>query len=427
VRHTTDRRRRQFLQTSGLGLAAFGAPALIAGCAGIGREQPKARVAVVGGGWGGISTARALHAENAGIAVTLVESSTRFMSCPMSTHFIAGHRPEADYQFGYEALDRMGITRVTATVFDIDRAGKTLVLGDGRRIAYDFLVLSPGVEYMEETVAGYAQARELAPVGFRAFEQGAVKRQFDRFLREGGEFVVTVPAQPYRCPPAPHERAFLLAELVQQRKVRGKIIVLDANAAPMPPAIRPAIMQAYNERYRNVLEYVPQATLQGIDAASRTMQTSVGDFKFSAANVVLPMRAPSLVRKAGLGERWASVKLPSFQTVADENIYVIGDSVGAPLPKSGHLAFEAGASVAVHIAARVRGAPPAAPTGPVDLPSAICWGWVSRTEAFAIHVGASLVPGAAPQLAFKVDPSGNTTAAQSANDWANTLWKAMLG
>lgn len=424
---STDRRRRQFLHSSGLGLASLAAPALIGGCASTGSGAPKAKVAVVGGGWGGMSTARALLREDAGIAVTLVETNTRFMSCPMSTHYIAGHSPETNYQFGYERLDRLGITRITATVVDIDRAAKALVLADGRRIGYDFLVLSPGIEYMEDTIPGYAQARDLAPAGFRAFEQSAVKRQFDKFLAEGGEFVVTVPAQPYRCPPAPHERAFLLAELVQQRKVKGKIIVLDANPAPMPPAIRPAIMQAYNERYRNVIEYVPQAQLQGIDAGRRTIRTSVGDFEFSAANVVLPMRAPALVRKAGLGERWANVKLPTFQAAADENIYVIGDSVGAPLPKSGHLAFEAGVRVAAHIAVRVRGAAPPSPTGPVDLPSAICWGWVSRAEAFAINVGASLPPAAAPQLSFKVDPRGNATAAQGANEWASTMWTAMLG
>ncbi len=423
-----DRRsRRQFVQTSGAGLAALAAPALIAGCSTLGPAQPKARVAVVGGGWGGMSAARALVAENAGLAVTLVETHARFMSCPMSTHYIAGHQPESDFQFGYEGLDRLGIRRVTATVVDIDRARKALVLGDGRRIDYDFLVLSPGIEYMEDTVPGYADARELAPAGFRAFEQGAVRRQFDRFLRDGGEFVVTVPPQPYRCPPAPHERAFLLAELVQQRKVKGKIVVLDANAAPMPPAIRPAIMQAYNERYRGVIDYIPQAALQGIDAGSRTMRTSVGDFRFDAANVVLPMRAPALVRKAGLGERWAAVKLPTFQAVADEDIYVIGDSAGAPLPKSGHLAFESGTRVAAHVASRVRGAAPGAPTGTVDLPNAVCWGWVSRTEAFAINVGASLAPGAAPQLAFKVDPSGNPTSGKGAHEWAGTMWKAMLG
>lgn len=280
---------------------------------------------------------------------------------------------------------------------------------------------------MEETIAGYAEAHQIAPVGFRAFEQSAVKVQFDRFLAEGGEFVVTVPKPPYRCPPAPYERACLLAELVQQRTVKGKIFVLDANAQPVRPAIAPPIMEAYRERYCDVIEYVPLAEPKSIDVGKRQFQTSVGDFRFTAANVVLPMRAPELVRKAGLGERWANVKLPYFQSAADESIDVIGDAAGSPLPKSGHLAFESAPVVAGHIAARVRGAAPAAPIGPVALPSAICWGFVSRNEAFAINVNSQLEPGAPPKLQFKVDPRGNPASAKGADEWGHSLWKAMFG
>jgi NADPH-dependent 2,4-dienoyl-CoA reductase/sulfur reductase-like enzyme len=421
----TPAARRKFLRNAAGGLAAASAPALLIGCAAT--PEPKARVVVVGGGWGGTSVARALLAENAGLAVTLVEPNPRFMSCPLSAHYIAGYSPASDFQFGYESIDRLGVKRVAGTVVDIDRAGKAVVLADGSRIRYDFLVLSPGIEYMEEAIAGYAEARQVAPVGFRAFEQTAVKVQFDRFLAEGGEFVVTVPKPPYRCPPAPHERACLLAELVQKRKVKGKIFVLDANAQPVPPAIAPPIMEAYRERYRDVIEYVPLAEPKSIDVGKRQFQTSAGDFRFTAANVVLPMRAPELVRKAGLGERWANVKLPYFQSAADESIYVIGDAAGSPLPKSGHLAFESAPVAAGHIAARVRGAAPAAPTGPVALPSAICWGFVSRTEAFAINVNSQLEPGAPPKLQFKVDSRGNPASAKGADDWGHSLWKAMFG
>jgi len=419
--------RREFLRRAGQGVAAVSASAALIGCAVPGAAPSKARVAVVGGGWGGTSVARALLAENAGIAVTLVEANQSFMSCPLSAHYVAGYHVADDYQFAYDRLERTGVRRIVGSVDDIDRSGKALVLSDGRRIEYDFLVLSPGIEYMEETVAGYAEARAIAPVGFRAFEQTAVKQQFDKFLAEGGEFVVTVPKPPYRCPPAPHERAMMLAELVQKRKVKGKVFVLDANAAPVPGPIAPPIMQAYAERYRGVIEYVPLAELEGIDAGRRMMKTSVGDFGFTAANPVLPMRAPALIRKAGLGQRWASVALPTFQSTVDENIYVIGDAAGLPLPKSGHLAFETGALVAAQIAARVRGAPMAKPSGTIALPSAICWGFVSHTEAFAIDVTASMEAGQAPKLQFKVDPRGNPTAARGATEWAEGLWNAMLG
>lgn len=421
--------RREFLRKAGLGLAAVSAASLTAGCAsgGLTAAETKARVVVVGGGWGGTSIARALLEEKAGIAVTMIEANPRFMSCPLSAHYIAGYQVEADYQFGYERLERLGVRRIAGRVDDIDRGGKAVVLSDGRRVPYDFLVLSPGIEYMEETVAGYAEARAIAPVGFRAFEQAAVKKQFDDFLARGGEFVVTVPKPPYRCPPAPHERAMLMAELIQKRKVKGKVFVLDANAAPVPAAIAPPIMQAYRERYRDVLEYVPLAELEGIDPGKRVMKTSVGDFDFTAANPVLPMRAPALIRKAGLGQRWAAIKLPSFQSTVDENVYVIGDAAGVPLPKSGHLAFETGVRVAAQIAMRVRGQTIAQPSGTIALPSAICWGFVSHAEAFAINVTAEMEAGKPPALKFKVDQRGNPVAARGASEWADGLWNAMLG
>lgn len=423
--------RREFLRKAGLGLAAVSAASLTAGCAsgGLTAAETKARVVVVGGGWGGTSIARALLEEKAGIAVTMIEANPRFMSCPLSAHYIAGYQVEADYQFGYERLERLGVRRIAGRVDDIDRGGKAVVLSDGRRVPYDFLVLSPGIEYMEETVAGYAEARAIAPVGFRAFEQAAVKKQFDDFLARGGEFVVTVPKPPYRCPPAPHERAMLMAELIQKRKVKGKVFVLDANAAPVPAAIAPPIMQAYRERYRDVLEYVPLAELEGIDPGKRVMKTSVGDFDFTAANPVLPMRAPALIRKAGLGQRWAAIKLPSFQSAVDENVYVIGDAAGVPLPKSGHLAFETGVRVAAQIAMRVRGQTIAQPSGTIALPSAICWGFVSHAEAFAININvtAEMEAGKPPALKFKVDQRGNPVAARGASEWADGLWNAMLG
>ena len=132
----------------------------------------------------------------------LVEANGGFMSCPLSAHYIAGWQPASDFQRSYDGVDRAGIERVRERVQSIDRAGSAVVTASGKRIGYDFLVLSPGIEYMEEAIAGYAQAREQLPVGFRAFEQIAVREQVERFLAKGGNFVISVPAPPSRCPPA---------------------------------------------------------------------------------------------------------------------------------------------------------------------------------------------------------------------------------
>ncbi|NWG75827.1 MAG: NAD(P)/FAD-dependent oxidoreductase, partial [Rubrivivax sp.] len=225
----------------------------IAGCATT-SDAGKPRVVVVGGGWGGLGAARTL-AEGGKVAVTLIEPNDGFMSCPLSVHYVAGFTAASDYQRSYANVDRAGIRRVRARVTEIDRAGSAVVAG-GQRHAYDFLVLSPGIEYMEEAVQGYAAARDQLPVGFRAFEQAAVRQQVDAFLDKGGEFVISVPKPPYRCPPAPYERAFLIAEQMKRRGTKGKIVVVDANPNPTPPPIAAPIVNAMKSVYASEIEYL---------------------------------------------------------------------------------------------------------------------------------------------------------------------------
>jgi NADPH-dependent 2,4-dienoyl-CoA reductase/sulfur reductase-like enzyme len=401
-----------------------GAAAIMTGCATpLFGAQP--RVVVVGGGWGGLGAARTL-ARGGKVEVTLVEPNEAFMSCPLSAHYIAGLQPAADFQRSYEAVDRAGIKRVRERVTAIDRAASVVVTASGR-LPYDFLVLSPGIEYMEEAIAGYAQAREQLPVGFRAFEQTAVRQQVERFLASGGHFVISVPKPPYRCPPAPYERAFLIAEQIRKRGVKGKVIIVDANPNPMPPPVAKPIVNAMRTVYANEIEYLPQTEVTAVDLGRRSLATAMGEVRFTEANLVLPMRAPALVRQAGLGERWAAVKLPSFQSQADDKIYVIGDAQGTPLPKSGHVAYGTGVRVAGDIARRVAGETIAAPTAASALPGGICWASVTHDEAIMISVGATVTPGAPPKMSFQIDPKHNRDSGVAAMEWGRTMWKNMLG
>ncbi len=417
----TTHPRRQFLQ----GTAALGLAALATGCASLG-SSAKARVVVVGVGWGGLGAVRAL-AEGGQVQVTLVEPNESFMSCPLSAHFIAGWQPATDFQRSYANIDRLaGVRRVRERVLELDRA-KAEVVTATQRIGYDFLVLSPGIEYMEEAIAGYAEARSQLPVGFRAFEQAAVKREVDAFLVNGGHFVISAPKPPYRCPPAPYERAFMIAEQMQKRGTKGKIIIVDANPAPTPPPIATPILNAMKSVYAAQIEYMPSVDIKAVDMGKRALLTSEGDIPFQHANLVLPMRANALVRQAGLGERWAAVQLPSFRSQADAKVYVIGDAQGSPLPKSGHVAFNAGKQVGEEILERVAGKVVAAPTGPVDLPLGICWANVTHDTAININVASSMEPGQAPKLKFSVDPQHNVRSGSGAMSWGNGMWKAMLG
>lgn len=411
--------RRLVLQASAAGVAV-----LATGCASIGASA-RPQVVVVGGGWGGLGAVRALVAAGT-VDVTLIEPNESFMSCPLSAHFIAGHQPASDFQRSYARIDQLGVRRVRERVTAIDRDKREVVTAT-QRLRYDHLILSPGVDYIEEGIQGYSAARTQLPVGFRAFEQMAVRQQVDAFLEKGGTFVIGVPKPPYRCPPAPYERACLIAEQMKRRGTKGKLVLIDANPAPMPGPIAKPILDGMKALYADQIDYRPGVEIRSVDIGSKRLGTADGDLSFDHANLILPMRAPALIRQAGLGERWAAVKLPSFQTQADERIYVIGDAQGTPLPKSGHVAFGSGQQVAEDILAITAGKPHPAPNGETDLPMGICWANVTHNEAINITVRASVEPGQPPKLKFAVDPAHNARSGSGATSWGQGMWKAMLG
>ncbi|MDM7457576.1 MAG: FAD/NAD(P)-binding oxidoreductase [Tepidimonas sp.] len=419
--NTPPWQRRRLLQA---GLAA-GSAAWLAGCGSIiGQARPQ--VVVVGGGWGGLGAVRALAAQP-GIDIALVEPNERFMSCPMSGHYVATVGKLEDLLHGYERVDALpGVKRIRDRVQAIERDRREVALASGQRLRYDYLVLSPGIEYMEESLPGFAAAREALPVGFRAFEHPAVRAQVERFLGQGGTFVMSAPKPPYRCPPAPYERAMLIAEQVKRRGVRGKIVFLDANAAPTPAPTAQPILGAL-KAYADIIDYRSNVELQAVDAGQRTLQTSEGALRFDHANLVLPMRAHPLIRQSGLGQRWAEVELPTFQAKADGRIFVIGDAQGSPQPKSGQVAFGQGRAVGEEIARRLRGEAAPATQGEIDLPLGICWAATSHDEAINVNVVTTFKPGEAPKLRFTVDPQPSARSGSAAWSWARGIWRTMLG
>ncbi|MCS7267551.1 MAG: FAD/NAD(P)-binding oxidoreductase [Geminicoccaceae bacterium] len=407
--------RRSFLAGAAAG-ALLAAPRPV-------RAAP-ARVVVVGGGWGGLGAVRAL-AGRPGIELVLLEPNPAFVSCPLSIHYIVGERPFSDFEHGYATIDALGVRRIREAAVAIDRDRREVATASAR-IPYDFLVLSPGVEYVEEAIAGFAQARDRLPVGFRPFEQHAVKALVDRFLSEGGTFAIAVPKPPYRCPPAPYERACLVAEQIKKRGTKGKVVVADANPRPLPPPIAEPILEAMRTTYAGLVEYLPDHEVKAVNFEKGALDCGVVDVPFTHANIVPPMRAPRLLREAGLGERWAAVRLPDFRAQGDERIWIVGDAAGTPLPKSGHVAFNAGAVAARAILRRIAGEPePAA--APTELPAGICFAAVTRDRAIMIAVESSFVPGEGAKSRFHVDPAPTRESSEAAMNWGRSMWQSMLG
>ena len=423
-------------------LAGLGAASLAGGCASPGADAPSTststghstapsigRVVVIGGGYGGATAARYLRLWGGNVDVTLVERNAQFISCPISNLVIGGSKQLADVTVGYEGLRRVGVKVLQAEVVAVDGAARQVRLADGRVLAYDRLVMSPGVDFLFDAVGGLRAAVDSGRV-LHAWKAGpqtlALRRQLEA-LPDGGVVALSIPKAPYRCPPGPYERACLVADYLKRAKPRAKLLVLDAN--PEVQSKKALFEAAFAEHYAGVLEYRANAELK--ELSGQTARLEFEDVKADVLNVVPPQRAGDLARTAGLvnvNQRWVGMNWLTMEAQASPGIHVLGDATfSAPgMPKSGHMANQHAKVAAAAIIQLLKGEPVSAT--PVVMNT--CYSYVTGTDA--MHV-ASVHQYDAAEKTFKPVPgSGGVSAASSqiegriALGWAANTWADAL-
>ncbi|WP_449411667.1 FCSD flavin-binding domain-containing protein [Methylobacterium komagatae] len=325
--------------------------ALIGGAAAVALVRPalggtSPRVVVVGAGFGGATAARCLAA--GGIDVTLVEAAERYVACTGSNAVVVGLRGIEAQTFGYEALGRAGLRFVRGMANAVDPAARRVTLGDGTALSYDRLILSPGIDLRFDAVPGYdAKAAEVMPHAWKAGAQTVLLARQLEAMPEGGTVVLSAPANPYRCPPGPYERASLIAHFLKTRKPRAKLVLLDAKDTFSKQKLFEA---AWARLYPGVLEYVPLASggaVTDVDPAAMVVRTDFAEVKADVACIIPPQRAGRIAAQAGCADRsgWCPVDPVTFESRLVPGIHVIGDAIIAgAMPKS---AFSANAQAKV--------------------------------------------------------------------------------
>jgi sulfide dehydrogenase [flavocytochrome c] flavoprotein chain len=352
--------RRQFLKLgiAATASAAFGPiPTLAQGAA--------PRVVVVGGGFAGASCARALRHADPSIAVTLVEANTTFTACPFSNAVIAGWRELTAQQFRYERIAADGIALAPTTATAVDAQAQSVTLADGTRLPYDRLVLAPGIEIRWGALPGYDEAAaEHMPHAWRAGEQTLRLRRQLEAMADGGLVVLSAPANPFRCPPGPYERASLIAHYLKTKKPRSKLIILDAKDAFSKQRL---FQTAWAELYPGLLEWVPLSkggNVTSVEAATRTLVTDFGRHQAAVANVIPPQKAGRIADAAGVADRsgWCPIDPVTFESKLQPRIHVIGDAaIAGAMPKSAFAANSQAKTCAAAVARLVTGAAPSVP------------------------------------------------------------------
>jgi sulfide dehydrogenase [flavocytochrome c] flavoprotein subunit len=351
--------RRDFLKTAMAASAAiFPLPAI--------GQEPGARVVVIGGGFGGAACARALKRSGAKLSVTLIEPNRVYTACPMSNAAIAGLRELTRQEFGYGRLQGEGIDMVFAAAETVDSAARSVMVTGGKRIEYDRLVLSPGIDFRWDALRGYSrEAAATMPHAWIGGDQIALLARQIAAMEDGGVVVISVPVTPSRCPPAPYERASLIAHMLKTRKPRSKVIVLDAKDSF---TMQRQFQGAWKQLYAGVLEYVSLSDgglVTDVDAGSRTVSTDFDKYTPAVANIILQQRAGAIAELAGVADRtgWCPVDPITFESRLQPNIHVIGDAaIAGAMPRSASAASSQAKICSAAIAALLSGVKPQAPT-----------------------------------------------------------------
>jgi len=352
------RTRREFL---GLGLAAAATPFL----PGRSVAQVAPKVVVVGGGFAGATCARFLHRDDPRIEVTLVEPNPVFTACPFSNAVLAGIREIREQRFDYQAVRADGVRLVQAAATAIDPQTRQVRLGDGTMLPYDRLVVAPGIDFRWGVIPGYTEAvTGRMPHAWKAGEQTLLlKRQLDE-MPDGGLVVIAVPANPYRCPPGPYERASLIAHSLRTQKPRSKVLLLDAKDNFSKQGLFTA---AWRQLYPGLLEWVSLSQggkVTHVDPSAGTVSTDFEEYKPAVANVIPPQQAGRIAELAGVADRtgWCPVDPVSFESRLQPHVHVVGDAaIAGAMPKSAFAANAQAKICAAAIVALLRGTTPADP------------------------------------------------------------------
>ncbi len=315
-----------------------------------------AHVLILGGGFGGVPTARRLRellpVEH---EITLVDRRDTFMVGFRKTWSLLGEAPLAEGQRKLAALEKYGIRYLQADIEAIHPAEVAVTAG-GQRLQADAMVVALGAALAPERIPGFSEH------AINAYDPDGVEQDAAKIRAfSGGRVLVGVFGKPYKCPPAPYELAILLKEKLDARQVEAQIAVFTPLPATLPILGDEGCASLDGYLARKRIAFHPNRIARAVEPGEVLFEDG-SRMPFDLLLGIPPHQSPEVVRRSGLTAAGAWVKVNRLTLETDfPGVFAIGDvnaipmANGNPLPKAGVFAQGEGMVVAERIAARILG------------------------------------------------------------------------
>jgi sulfide:quinone oxidoreductase len=309
-------------------------------------------IVILGAGFGGLELASRLSDSlSDDVRVTLIDQNDGFTFGFAKLGILFEGKDAAAVRIPYSDLAKPSVEFRQERVTAIDPASRHVTTDRGSYDA-DILVVALGADYDIGATPGFAEG------GHEYYSIAGAQRMRDALPDfAGGTILIGVLGQPFKCPPAPFEGAFLLHDQLVRRGIRDEteIRVIAPMSAPVP-VTREVSQQFLAELAARGIEYVGQNVVVALDPAAKEAVLESGVRVPYDLFVGIPIhRAPAVVLESGLaGNGWVAVDRDNLMTPFPD-VYAVGDVVAIPMAKAGVFAENAAGVVADNIIARHRG------------------------------------------------------------------------
>jgi len=350
-------------------------------------SKSRARIIVIGAGYGGASCAKTLRQLSPHADVLLIEARASWCTGPFTNLALTGLRSVASIRRHTADIGRAhGLRTLVDTVTAIDPVTRSLRTAGGKRLSADRIVLSPGIAMRWGVIEGLsADSSDAMPHAWTGDGQVGVLRDRLDAVPDGGVILIGAPPNPYRCPPGPYERASLFAEhLLKTGRTRTKILIADAKDDFTK---RPLFLAEWDERYGAMIEWIPRAKggdVVRVDAATGEvwLRDAGRPISTDLASLVPAQQAAAIAASADLVDEsgWCPVDPQDFESKRHAGIHVIGDAaIASPMPKSAFAANSQAKLCAAAIAAALDGRP-----APASRMINTCYSLVAEDAAISV-------------------------------------------
>lgn len=300
-------------------------------------------IVIIGGGNGGISVAARLCRALRSPDVAVVEPSDRHYYQPLWTLVGGGVFPKEQSEHSEVSVMPGKATWIHDEVAEVRAEERVLVLAGGRTLAYDYLVVAPGIQVDWDKIKGLTES--LGKDGVCSnYSYEYVDKTWE-FIKDfkGGNAVFTHPATPIKCGGAPQKIAYLADDHFRKAGVRDRtnLIFASANAAIFQvkryadTLTKVVARKGIDARFRhNLTELRPgskEAVFQHLDTGEITVQP------YDMIHVTPPMSSPDFIKRSALAnaDGWVDVDKNTLQHVRFPNVFSLGDASSLPTSKTG--------------------------------------------------------------------------------------------